>query len=212
LILSLIYQTIVIVLLLTFSFGPAFFALINTGIKYGYQTGSLLAAGVVLSDFLVCLLIILLVSLGAGNLIHDEKTQRFMGILAGLVLVVFGAVHFRAPLPAKDTSIELIAPSMHSMVIKGFFLNSLNPAVWLLWLGNVTAVSKNMKYSVIKMIVYFSITLGLVLLVELAKVKAANRLKQMLTQRTMYAINVTTGGLLVIFGLVLIYNHYFEEV
>jgi threonine/homoserine/homoserine lactone efflux protein len=212
LILSLIYQTIVIVLLLTFSFGPAFFALINTGIKHGYSTGSLLALGVVLSDFVLCVLIILLVSLGATSFIHDDKTQRFMGILAGLVLVVFGAIHFRAPLPARETALEAIAPSGHGMVIKGFFLNSLNPAVWLLWLGNVTAVSKNMNYSMGKMIVYFSITLALVLLVELAKVKAANRLKQILTQRTMYVVNVITGGLLVIFGLVLIYNHYFESV
>jgi threonine/homoserine/homoserine lactone efflux protein len=208
--LSLVYQTIVIVLLLTFSFGPAFFALINTGIKYGYKTGSLLAMGVVLSDFLVCLLIIWLVSVGATNLIHGEKTQRFMGILAGLVLVAFGVAHFRAPLPANAATIEITAPSNHSMVIKGFFLNSLNPAVWLLWLGNVTAVSKTMNYSMEKMILYFGVTLGLVLLVELAKVKAANKLKRVLTHRTMYIVNLITGGLLVAFGVVLIYNHYFE--
>jgi threonine/homoserine/homoserine lactone efflux protein len=96
------------------------------------------------------------------------------------------------------------------MLLKGFFLNSLNPAVWLLWLGNVTAVGKTMKYDILKLIVYFSITLGLVLLVEMGKVSAANRLKQVLTTRTMYIVNIITGGLLVIFGLVLIYNHYFE--
>ena len=46
-ILSLIYQAVIIIILLTFSFGPAFFALINTGIKFGYRTGSFLAMGVV---------------------------------------------------------------------------------------------------------------------------------------------------------------------
>jgi threonine/homoserine/homoserine lactone efflux protein len=212
LILSLIYQTIIIVLLLTFSFGPAFFALINTGIEYGYKTGSLLAIGVVVSDFLVCLLIILLVHLGATSLIHDDKAQRFMGILAGIVLIVFGAVHFRKPvLNGEGTPIVIPVPSTITMLLKGFFLNSLNPAVWLLWLGNVTAVSKTMNYSIVKMIVYFSITLGLVLLVELAKVHAAGRLKKILTPRLMYIVNVITGGLLMVFGLVLIYNHYFEH-
>jgi threonine/homoserine/homoserine lactone efflux protein len=210
LILSLIYQTVVIVLLLTFSFGPAFFALINTGIKHGYRAGSILATGVVISDFIVCLLIILLVHLGSINFIHDDKTQRFMGILAGTVLIVFGALHFRKPIIQSDTAIEIIAPSARKMVLKGFFLNSLNPAVWLLWLGNVTAVSKTMNYSVVRMVIYFSITLGLVLLVELAKVSAANMLKRVLTARTMHIINNITGGLLVIFGVVLIYNHYFE--
>lgn len=209
-ILSLIYQTIVIVLLLTFSFGPAFFALLNTAIKHGYKTASLLAFGVVISDFLLSVLIIFLIHYGATNFIHEEKSQRFMGILAGIILIIFGAVHFRAPISKKDEMPELILPSPTAMIIKGFFLNCLNPAVWLLWLGNVTAVGSRLNYSIINMIIYFSITLGLVLLVELAKVSAAGKLKKILTQSTMYKINVFTGGLLVIFGSVLIYNFFFE--
>ena len=211
-ILSLIYQTIVIVLLLTFSFGPAFFALINTGIVHGYKTGSLLAVGVVVSDFLLCLLMIFLIHFGASNFIQDEKSQRFMGILAGIVLIVFGALHFKEPVPKKDNFIEIIVPSAKAMIVKGFLLNCLNPAVWLLWLGNVTAVSKTLHYKILNMVVYFSITLGLVLLVELGKVSVAGKLKQILTPKTMYIINIITGGLLVIFGLVLIYNHFFDTV
>jgi threonine/homoserine/homoserine lactone efflux protein len=210
LILSLIYQTIVIVLLLTFSFGPAFFALINTGIKHGYKTGSLLAVGVVASDFMLSILIILLIHFGATNFIHDEKSQRFMGILAGIILIVFGSIHFRQPVPKNEDTPDLILPSASAMLFKGFLLNCLNPAVWLLWLGNVTAVGKTFNYSLFKMVIYFSITLGIVLLVELGKVSAAGKLKQILTPKTMYAVNILTGGLLVIFGLVLIYNHFFE--
>jgi len=198
--------------LLTFSFGPAFFALINTGIRYGYKPGSLLAIGVVLSDFIVCILIIFLVHYGATNFIQDEKSQRFMGILAGIILIIFGALHFREPVEnSKDASIEIKAPSTGTMIFKGFFLNSLNPAVWLLWLGNVTAVSKTLYYSILNMIIYFSITLGLVLLVELGKVSAAGKLKQILTPKTMRAVNIITGSLLVIFGVVLIYNHFFDH-
>lgn len=208
---SLIYQTVVIVLLLTFSFGPAFFALINTGINHGYKTGSLLAVGVVMSDFIVCLLIIFLVHFGASTYIQDEKSQRFMGILAGIVLIIFGVQHFRQPVPREQDSLEIKIPSTASMLGKGFLLNSLNPAVWLLWLGNVTAVSKTLNYSVIRMIIYFSITLGLVLLVEMAKVSVSGKLKVFLTPKTMYTINIITGILLSIFGLVLIYNHYFEQ-
>lgn len=211
-ILSLIYQTVVIVLLLTFSFGPAFFALINTGITHGYKTGSLLAVGVVMSDFVLSMFIIVLIHFGATNFIHDEKSQRFMGILAGIILIVFGAIHFKQPVPKKDETVALIAPSAQAMILKGFLLNCLNPAVWLLWLGNVTAVSKTLDYKIFNMILYFSITLGLVLLVELGKVAVAGKLKVILTPKTMYIVNVITGALLVIFGLVLIYNHYFDEI
>ncbi len=207
---SLIYQTLIIILLLTFSFGPAFFALINTGIKYGYKSGSALAIGIVASDFLLCIAIIFLVSIGATNLIHDEKNQRFMGILAGMVLVIFGALYFRKPITKSDDAIELKLPSTTTMLFKGFFLNILNPTVWLLWLGNVTAVSNSLSYSVIKMIIYFSITLGLVLTVELAKVALAEKIKGFLTEKKMHLVNTITGILLIIFGLVLIYNHYFD--
>ncbi len=211
-VLSLIYQTFIIVLLLTFSFGPAFFALINTGIRHGYKPGSLLAIGVVLSDFLVCVLIIFLVHYGATNLIQDEKSQRFMGIVAGIILIIFGALHFREPVEnRKDETIEIKVPSAQTMILKGFFLNCLNPAVWLLWLGNVTAVSKTLSYSIPYMLLYFSITLGLVLMVELGKVSVANKLKQILTAKTMRTVNIITGTLLVIFGVVLIYNHFFDH-
>jgi threonine/homoserine/homoserine lactone efflux protein len=213
LLLNLVYPTLAIILLLTFSFGPAFFALINTGIKEGYKVGSLLAFGIVISDFIVCMLIILLVHYGATNFIQDEKSQRFMGILAGIVLIIFGVVHFRQPdQKNKEATIESSkGPSASSMILKGFLLNSLNPTIWLLWLSNVTLVSKTLKYKVLNMVVYFSITLGLVLLVELAKISAAGKLKKVLTRKTMRVINFITGALLIVSGLVLIYNHFFEN-
>lgn len=210
-IVQLITQTFLIVLLLTFSFGPAFFALINTGIKHGYRTGTVLAIGIVVSDFVVCLINILLVYLGATNFIQDEKNQRFMGILAGVILIVFGAFYFKRPVSKTDDVPEVKGPTHSVMLLKGFFLNILNPSVWLLWLGNVTAVSKTFNYSVIKMLIYFGITLGLVLLIEFGKASAANRLKQVLTDRIMHKINLTTGVLLVIFGVWLIYEHYFDQ-
>jgi len=209
-ILTLISQTIIIILLISFSFGPAFFALINTGIKYGYKTGSILAIGIVASDFLLCMLIILLVHLGATNYIHDEKTQRFMGILAGVLLIIFGAFYFRRPVPDENSdSMDSAKPSVTGTLLKGFFLNSLNPSVWLLWLGNVTAVSKTLNSEIYSMLLYFGITLGGILLIEFGKAYAANKLKRILTLKIMQTVNLTTGVLLIIFGLVLIYNHYF---
>ena len=104
---SLITQIFIIVLFLTFSFGPAFFALINTGIKHGYKTGAMLATGVVLSDFFLCVLIILLVHFGATNVIQDDKTQRFMGILAGIILIIFGSLYFRKPIKKTNDTILL---------------------------------------------------------------------------------------------------------
>ncbi len=212
-ILSLIYQAIVIVLLLTFSFGPAFFALINTGIKFGYKTGSFLALGVVMSDFFLCLLVCILVHYGMANLLHSEKAQTFFAIIGGIILIVFGAFFFKKhPVKTDDIiDIENQLPSPKLMFLKGFFLNLFNPTVWLLWLANVTAISKTLDYSMFKMIVFFSIVLGAVLLVELFKVKLAGKIKNYLTDKIMTIVNYITGTALMIFGLILIYNHYFNK-
>lgn len=211
--LSLTYQALVIILLLTFSFGPAFFALINTGIKHGYRTGAFLASGVVLSDLFLCLLVIVLVHFGMSNLLHSEETQTFFAIIGGVVLIVFGAFFFRKTNVQTDETIEIDVqlPSPSMMLLKGFFLNLFNPTVWLLWLANVTAISKTLEYSMIKMIVFFSVVLGAVLLIELFKVKLAGKIKAYLTNKIMTIINYVTGSALMIFGLLLIYNHYFNK-
>jgi len=213
LILSLTYQAIVIILLLTFSFGPAFFALINTGIKFGYRTGSFLAIGVVMSDFFLCLLVCVLVHFGMANLLHSEKTQTFFAIIGGIILIVFGAFFFKKmPVKTDDViDIENKLPSPRLMFFKGFFLNLFNPTVWLLWLANVTAISKTLEYSMVKMILFFSIVLVAVLFVELFKVKLAGKIKNYLTNRIMTIVNYITGTALIIFGLILIYNHYFNK-
>lgn len=211
-VLSLIYQGLIIVLLLTFSFGPAFFSLINTGIKYGYKPGSLLAVGIVLSDLFLCLAICFVVHFGAMSLLHSDKAQTFSAIIGGVILIAFGTSYFRKHTTKSDEAIDIgyQAPHPSLMILKGFVLNLFNPAVWFLWLGNVTAISKTFDYSLIKMIVFFSIVLGATLVVELTKVYLAGKIKHYLTDRLMTIVNYITGTALVIFGLVLIYDHFFQ--
>lgn len=210
---SLIYQGIVIILLLSFSFGPSFFALINTGIKYGYKTGSMLAFGIIMSDFVLCMMICLFVYLGAENILQTDKAQKFSAILGGIILIVFGAFYFKKHVTKAEESIDIgqSLPGSKLMVVKGFLLNFFNPTVWLLWLANVTAISKTLDYSIVKMVVFFSIILGTVLFIELSKVYLAGKIKKYLTDKLMTAVNYITGTILIIVGLVLIYNHFFAK-
>lgn len=213
-ILSLIYQALIIVVLLTFSFGPSFFSLINTGIKYGYKTGAWLATGIVLSDFMLCVAICLIVHLGAINLLHSEKAQTFSSIIGGIILIVFGAFYFRKQIPVSETNsfdVYYTKPKASLMILKGFIINLFNPAVWFLWLGNVTAIGKTLDYSLIKMIIFFSAVLVATLIVECTKVHLAGKIKRYLTHKLMVTVNYITGTALIIFGVLLIYNHYFTK-
>jgi threonine/homoserine/homoserine lactone efflux protein len=63
----------------------------------------------------------------------------------------------------------------------------------------------------VKMVLFFSIVLATVLFVELFKVKLAGKIKNYLTNKIMTIVNYITGSALIIFGLILIYNHYFNK-
>lgn len=208
---SLIYQALILILLLTFSFGPAFFALINTGIKFGYHTGSFLAIGVVLSDLFVCVLVCLLVYFGMSNLLDSKNAQAIFSVIGGCILVVFGIFFFKKHEVKTDQTIDIEnqLPSPRLMVLKGFFLNLFNPSVWLLWLTNVTVTSKTVEYSIVKMLIFFVLVLSAVLSLELFKVKLSGKIKHYLTDKVMNIVNYITGSALIIFGVVLIYKSFF---
>ncbi|MEW6772405.1 MAG: LysE family transporter [Bacteroidota bacterium] len=214
---SLIYQSIIIIVLLTFSFGPSFFSLINYSIKKGFRHASFLATGVVLSDFFVCLFNIFLVHYGLTEWLNDAKNQRFAGILAGIILIIFGSFYLKKDNQIKiDEATEEYAIKNETspvlLIIKGFVINLFNPAVWFLWLGNVTIISNFFNHSLIKTLIYFSILNGVVLLVELFKIYLGNKVKSILNAKIISIINIITGITLIIFGVYLIYNYYFEKI
>ncbi|GAB4449810.1 MAG: hypothetical protein OHK0036_07320 [Bacteroidia bacterium] len=214
---SLIYQSIIIIVLLTFSFGPSFFSLINYSIKKGFRHASFLATGVVLSDFFVCLFNIFLVHYGLTEWLNNPKNQRFAGILAGIILIIFGSFYLKKDNQIKidDATEEYPIKNETSpvlLIIKGFVINLFNPAVWFLWLGNVTIISNFFNHSLIKTLIYFSILNGVVLLVELFKIYLGNKVKSILNAKIISIINIITGITLIIFGVYLIYNYYFEKI
>lgn len=208
-ILNLISQAFVIILLLTFSFGPAFFALINAGIREGYKHGAMLAVGIVLSDLSLCIAICILIHFGAGNVLNSPSAQEISSIIGGAILIIFGGTYFLKRNNKTDSTIEVgTRPGSLFLIAKGFLLNLFNPAVWLLWLANATAIGKTMDYSLVKMITFFLIVLAVVLAIELGKVFLAGKIKHYLTERTMHIVNYITGSALIVFGVVLIYKYF----
>lgn len=216
-IISLIYQTIIILVILTFSFGPSFFSLINYSVKKGFRSALMLAIGVVASDFFICLLTIFLLHYGFTEWLDDGKNQRFAGILAGIILIIFGVFYFKKdstiPSPDENSDEFHVKNETHPilLILKGFVINLFNPAVWFLWLGNVTIISNFFNHSIIKTLLYFTILNALVISVEIYKIYLGNKLKKILNTNRIHIINIITGTALIIFGLILIYNYYFEK-
>lgn len=173
-----------------------------------------MALGVVMSDLFICVLVCVLVYFGMSNLLSSENAQKLFATIGGGILIIFGIFFFKKHPVKTDETIAIDnnqLPSPKLMLLKGFFLNLFNPTVWLLWLLNVSTIGKILDYSMIKMLLFFSIALAAVLAVELFKVKLAAKIKHILTDKIMMVVNYITGVALIIFGLILMYNHYFNK-
>ncbi|MFO7723091.1 MAG: LysE family transporter [Bacteroidales bacterium] len=207
---KLFLQGVILGLVISITIGPAFFAIIQTGIARGFRSGVLLALGIVISD----LTLILLAYLGAYTLFDakgDSVYNLYLGIGGGALLIAFGAVTFtRKPdafkrrNPKYNTSLK--EPSSLTFVLKGYFMNIVNPFLILFWFAAMSWVRQNapqgqlLNYAV----TFFSGTLIVVFLMDLLKSFIGNKIKRYLTIRLLFWINKIVGITLVVFGIALI--------
>src|ERR1700739_3626002 len=148
---SAIYEGILLGIFLAFSIGPSFFALINTGISHGFKSGAAVAFGILFSDLFFVAATVSLIHFGMSDLISNPKHQAFMGIMGGIVLIIYGVVHFiqKESKQEKNTEIEIKSPKMISLITKGFVLNLFNPFVWIFWMATSTAISSKYQFHVV---------------------------------------------------------------
>jgi threonine/homoserine/homoserine lactone efflux protein len=184
-----------------FGFGPAFFALIQTALHRGFWAGVLLAFGIFLND----LIIVVLGLLGSVNVISGSENYKLMSIIGGALLMVFGFFTYRREENVKrNDKSENSDPHALVYIGKGFLLNLLNPFVWIFWLTVIVSATASYKADTYSLTLFFSGTLGVVLLSDIFKVFMASRLTKFLTDKFLIMINKIAGAALVVFGLFLI--------
>lgn len=218
--LFLFLQGIILGLAAAISFGPAFFAVIQTGITRGFHYGAFMSVGIILSDITW---VTLCYFLGA-SLFEDPTNKVYIGIVGGIILIIFGSVswakkpeilkkrHFNYQTPIKT-------PNPPSFIIRGFFLNIANPFLFLFWFAALSFVGKNAPEGKLleSTIAFFSGTFTIILAFDLLKSYLGGRIKKILRPRVELWINKLVGVLMVIFGIVLIFNtlnsvHFFKAV
>ncbi len=185
-----------------FGFGPAFFSLIQTGIHRGFTKGFFLAIGIFLND----LALVSLSILGAHAIMNNIQKYQLLGILGGIVLIIFGVVSYRHKIEMAENKedVKPNGPGFITFIFKGFFLNFANPFVWLFWPTVVLGVATPFMSQTNDMILFFSGTLSIVLLSDISKVFLASRIKRHITVKFLFIVNRTVGISLIIFGIALI--------
>lgn len=191
-----------------FGFGPAFFALIQTGIYRGFFQGIMLAVGIFLND----LLIVGLSIFGASTIMGNMENFTTIGIIGGVLLIIFGIFTYRRKTVIEDSDEDTVIKEPHAIVYigKGFLLNALNPFVWVFWISIIVGVTAQYNADTTKLILFFTGTLLVVLITDIIKTFAASRLKKIVTDKFLILINKIAGLAITLFGIFLILRSVFD--
>jgi len=186
--------------------GPAFFALIQTSILRGFKSGVLLALGIFLSD----LLALVLCYFGASQILGgDPRQNMYFSISGGIILIIFGTFTFTrkgAVSSPGENNIGEKAPPFYVYIIKGFFLNALNPGMWFLWVTIVVSVGANFGVNSRSIIIFLIGILVTIFATDIFKCFVSNQIKKFINASIMTWMNRIVGIVLIGFGTYLIIN------
>lgn len=182
--------------------GPVFFMIINTSIKKGFLPASMLAVGVIASDGMY----VLLTYYGSSFLFYIKEYDAIVGISGGLLILAFGVFTFLKEAKVHVDALEVVDDSKTRVidVVKGFTMNTLNPAALLFWLGVAGTITVNNHFIGYNAILFYGATLGVVFSTDLLKAWAGSRLKSIITSKFLVMINRISGVALSGYGIYMI--------
>lgn len=194
-------------LLLVISVGPVVFTIIKQSINNGKGGGFSFVIGVWISDFILVVLSNLFSEL--VTMVMDFKTQ--IGVAGSVFLMGMGIYYIffkKVHIHPEDLAMPPLKSSDHAkIVLQGFLLNTLNPAVIAFWLTAATAIA--VSHSVRDRIIIFATALVLNMSADVVKVTIAGKLSKKLTIKNIRTINKISGLILVVFGTVLLFGVIF---
>ena len=200
--------------LLSISIGPVIFAILKQSLTNGRRAGYIFVAGVSASDIALLTICNIFTALFAMVLSHKTMIALLGAgflLLMGLYIIFFKKIKFEPGEEDKEKTMR--KRDLLAIFASGFFMNTLNPSVFLFWFAwtaaiGVSAIESNnaLHYKLI----VFGTCLLFVLISDLAKVALADVLRPGLTQKNMVFINRISGVIILVFSAALFYGalHY----
>ncbi len=188
---------------LAFLIGPVFFTILQTSIERGFKSGAWVAVGVSASDAMY----ILISYLGLYQFFESGTSRLYLSYIGGGILFVFGAYY----LFIKSRKLQEFHPehikvrSPFRLMAKGFLINGLSPMVLIFWIGTVGLATTEFGYvKQWQVSTYFTAIVATVFATDLIKAKLADRLRLVMTRKTIRRLNIVLGIVLLFFGARLI--------
>ena len=190
--------------ILSFSFGPIFFILLETSITRGIKQAIFMDFGVIVSD----LLFFSLAYFGASK-IATEENQPALFLLGGVILTVYSVVSFINNVAKKKKIKKAKAVEetrLLKYMVKGFLLNIINVSYLVIWAGVIVWFGPKVEMSPVKIWTFFVVSVVTYLAINLLKFLLSSRLKSKLTDKVLFYIRQGLNILILIFGIVLIFK------
>ncbi|NBP75724.1 MAG: hypothetical protein EBU61_06810, partial [Crocinitomicaceae bacterium] len=192
--------------------GPVFFVLLETSITKGIRAALALDIGVFISDILYILFALSFVDQISS--INSGENKLIVGFIGGSIFIIYGTFYFfkkskmvDLTLEAENTSKEVAAAPKDYLLLglKGFILNIANPAVIFYWLSILSlaaqSVPDNTKNPNTWILLFISILLGTYFSIDVLKVFTAKRLRTLVNQNLLNALNILIGLIFFLTGI-----------
>ena len=193
-------------LLLSISVGPVLFSIIKQSLNNGHKGGLAFVFGVSASDVSMVLLVNLFTELFA----ELKEHKNAVGIVGCVFLVVMGIYYlFFKKIKVDEQGNQVMRMRKRDFAkvfLSGYFMNTLNPSVFIFWIYASTAV---INHSLEKRVVAFVTCLVWMLGTDILKVFLAGKIRNRLTPHNIHILNRINGFILIIFGIALIWGLLF---
>jgi threonine/homoserine/homoserine lactone efflux protein len=200
-----IFKGVVTGFILSIMIGPVFFMLIETSIVKGIRAALAFDIGVLLSDIIYISIVFFFLSEVTAAI---DENKNILTVIGGIILIIFGVFNALKKQEAKLNTdfIQLVhQPRDYGVLLmKGFFLNFLNPMVLFYWFAVLTIDTDRVALGGWQAISFIAIILLTFFSVDILKIFGAKKLRVFITPSVLKRLNLILGAILMIFGIVLI--------
>ena len=197
-------------LMLTISVGPVIFSILKQSIANGHKGGFAFIAGVSASDITLVLSCNFFTQIFQSAISHETV----IGAAGSLFLILMGLYNIFFKKPPKTSESNLVKKELRfrdrfGIFISGYFMNTLNPGVFLFWFAATATIledSQTTPHPIDYRLIVFITCLLFVLSGDITKVLLANKIRTKLTPHNIHIVNIISGIILAVFGIVLMYS------
>ena len=195
-------------LTLSIMIGPIFFALIHAAIDRGFRAGTLVGAGVWVSD----LSFILLVYYGISYIRAITSLSGFTfytGMAGSVILLFFGIgtiINAKKSISIDDD--QELPVTWFSFWLRGFLINTINPFTVFFWLSVISSVVVKEQPQQHEIWWFLTGIFCTIVSTDLLKIILAKTLRRWMKPKFIRSMRYASGVALLLFGLTLFFQSF----